>query len=170
MNFTSAIRAKSCCKPLVLKIGPQGTVRGVPTSSWSPKRADLLLACAHALRSTAQRPLSPRRVLGTFNQMQEDSVGQKKVIDQPSRTMKARFKWLQKKGYCFSFMGATGVYGAFKVPWALKGRFWAPYAPAPPRWGRSQKPFGPSRPVVLLLLFSEFWPTRTGPGLGPNDI
>jgi len=64
MNFTSAIRAKPCCKPLVLKFGPQGTVRGVPTSSRSPKRADLLLACAHALRSTAQgvaRTVRPHR-------------------------------------------------------------------------------------------------------------
>jgi len=56
MNFTSAIHATPCCKPLVLKIGPQGTVRWVPTSSWNPKRADLLLACAHALRSTAREP------------------------------------------------------------------------------------------------------------------
>jgi len=63
MNFTSTIRAKPCCKPLVLKIGQQGTVRRVSTSSWSPKRADLLLACAHALRSTAPASRTGNRSL-----------------------------------------------------------------------------------------------------------
>jgi len=56
MNFASAIHAKPCCEPLVLKSGRQGTGRGVPTSSWSPKRADLLLACAHPLRRSALGP------------------------------------------------------------------------------------------------------------------
>jgi len=49
MGCTSAIRAKSCSKPLVLFGEPQGYVRGVPTSSYGPKRNDLFLACTHAL-------------------------------------------------------------------------------------------------------------------------
>jgi len=36
MNFTRAIQAKPCCKPLVLKIWPQGTVRGA-NKSLQPK-------------------------------------------------------------------------------------------------------------------------------------
>jgi len=57
MNVTSAIRAKPCCKPHILGIKPQGTVWGLPTRCWSPKCADLLLACAYDLRSTAQETL-----------------------------------------------------------------------------------------------------------------